>query len=152
MRVLRCRRKHASRHALPKRPRIDPPAGTTAGYRPLDAVRGKDPSKHYVWVNPNDPITGLPMYESMGYVPEHYSKDGPRPVVGTYKEGQPITCMGGPVLMSAPIEQFEEAQQAAWGHADMIAKRIKDPTRDKDFNGYRGDETYSLHASVQEER
>lgn len=134
------------------RKRIDPPASSTAGYRPLDAVRGKDPTRHYVWANPNDGITGQALYESMGYTVEEARKDGPRPVVGLYKEGQPVTCMGGPVLMSAPIEQFEEAQQACWNTADMIAKRIKRPDKDKEFDGYRGDETYSLHASVEQDR
>ena len=137
---------------MPARKRIDPPASQTAGYRSLDAVRGKDPSRHYVWVNPNDSIGGLPLYESMGYEPEMYRKDGPRPVVGTYKEGAAVTCMGGPVLMSAPIEQFEEAQQACWSTADMIAKRIKRPDKDKDFDGFRGDDSYSLHASVEQDR
>lgn len=139
---------------MPARKRIDPPASSTVGYRALDKIRGADKDRHYVWVNPNDSITGTAMYESMGYEPEMYRKDGPRPVVGTYKEGMPVTCMGGPVLMSAPIEQFQEAQAAAWGTADMIAKRIKQPTKDREVfpDGGRGDETYSVHASVEQDR
>jgi hypothetical protein len=134
------------------RKRIDPPAKLTTGYRALDAVRGNDGTKELVWVNPNDSITGQPLYESMGFEVEYYRQDGPRPVVGIYKEGAPITCMGGPVLMSRPIEHFHEAQQACWNTADMIAKRIKRPDKDREFDGYRGDDTYSLHASVEQDR
>lgn len=104
----------------------------------------------YVWANPNDQMTGQALYESMGYQVVEYSADGPKPLVGSVRDGQPITMMGGPVLMSAPLSVRKDIEADTAQKADTIARRIR-PGNDGGLDGFRGGQNYKVRASVSEE-
>jgi hypothetical protein len=73
---------------------------------PWNSIKGADPERHYVWVNPNSEM-GLEYYEHLGYDVEEKRVGGPSVAGGrTTQDGQPIT-MRGHVLMSCDAETRE---------------------------------------------
>jgi len=106
------------------RKRIDPKSRPADGRRNYDGVINADPSRKYVWVNPNDEATGVSAYEGMGYVLERKREGGPRAAVGkAVAEGEVVTSMGQ-YLMSCPLEDFEAETAAGQLRADALDRRI----------------------------
>lgn len=121
--------------------RIDPPVRSADGSRPFDAIRNADPTRHYVFVNPNDEMTGVSVYESMGYEVVKKTADGPSAVIGkTASDGEVVTVLGQ-VLMSCPREirdehvRYSDQMTATYENriskhgADEIGRRHGEPGR-----------------------
>lgn len=104
---------------MPARKRHDPTSRPADGRRSSDRLIGADPTRHYVYANPNDVETGVECYQALGYEIERYRKDGPRPAVGkTLSEGSQVTSKGQ-VLMSCPIEAKQERDEFGDGNGGM---------------------------------
>ena len=117
------------------RKRNDPRSTAADGFRDYGKLLRRDPNRHYVLVNPNDPIAGVGTYEAEGYGIEPVVEGGVRPVVGNSKDG--AWHVMGQVLMSCPIEDFEEKTARGQGFSDAIdARMIKQGNIEKD--GFRG--------------
>ncbi len=71
----------------------------------------KDPTKHYVFVNPADQDS-FGYYEAMGYVPEEASETGVRLAAsaGQQRKGEKITYQGQ-ILMSVALERRQEIEK-----------------------------------------
>lgn len=93
-------------------PRRDPVARPLVHMDRAGDVDGKDPTKEYVWANPNikDGAPGSPeWYEELGYEP--VSSGGREKLRGKRKDGSSQLKLGGCVLMSvdrAIKQQIEE--------------------------------------------
>lgn len=104
--------------------RIDPVSTHADGFRPFDALINPDPERHYVIANPNDELSGVSFYESLGYQVERKSKDGVRLAVGkTVAEGDVLTVLGG-YLMSCPKQLKAERDGRSQELASVLENRI----------------------------
>lgn len=117
------------------RPRKDPKSTAADGFRDHGRLLRRDPHRHYVFVNPNDELAGVSAYEAAGYSVESVTDDGVRPVVGNGKDG--VWHVLGQVLMSCPIEDFEERVADGQKISDAFdARMLKQGNIEKD--GFRG--------------
>jgi len=106
------------------RKRKDPTSRSADGYRAYDQIEDLDPTRDYKLVNPNDELSGVEVYEAMGYEIETRRPGGPRPKIGkTVTDGQAITVLGQ-VLMSRPIEVAQAEYEAGQKRADALDRRI----------------------------
>lgn len=114
------------------RTRHDPPSRPADGYLPLDQITGQDPSRHYVFANPNDEETGLQSYLARGYVVETHRPDGPRSrVSGQVAEGAEIRSRGQ-VLVSRPWDEVNADNAPRLEHVNYQERRLlKDGGVDK---------------------
>lgn len=121
---------------MPARKRIDPTSRPADGRRPADRISGADPTRHYVFANPNDEETGVAAYEAMGYEVEKVRAGGPRSAVGkTVTEGGNVTSKGQ-ILMSCPMEDKEARDADGQAIATGWEKRIlRDGNVDDGFRG-----------------
>lgn len=96
--------------------RIDPPFRQVEG-RMITDLSNKDPKRHYVLANPNDPYCGVDEMAARGYLVETIRKGGPYyPGIQASKEGSAVTRLGQ-VLMSCPIELY----QSEWNRSQQVA-------------------------------
>jgi hypothetical protein len=117
------------------RKRVDPMFRPPSGVQPWERLTNLDPDRHYVWVNPNEPSTGAEYYAGLGYEPEKYRKDGPKPrVAHMFSEGSTITCQGL-VLMSCPMEHRLQMDADGQARVDAYEARI---VRPGGIDGFRG--------------
>jgi len=106
------------------RKRVDPKSTAADGRRNYEGVKNADPTREYIWANPNDEMTGVPSYEGRGFEIELRRPDGPVAAIGkTPGEGQPIMSLGQ-VLMSRPREEADIEHQAGQLLADALDRRI----------------------------
>lgn len=103
-----------------------PPSGSVSS---LFALRGADPSKHYVWANTLDEVRGLPFYEQIGYEPVCWSDDGATPNGKRGQSGTPIVRMGHTLVAIDKAARDEIEQHGIDGDgglalADEIQRRI----------------------------
>lgn len=91
---------------MPRRKRIDPVDAPIDGDYTKDVVFGKDKSKHYAWIHPDD----LPAARARGMVKTERLADGPRGAADVYDEGD--IRVGDLVLMEQPKERYEARQKA----------------------------------------
>lgn len=110
--------------------RIDPKLRRTRG--PSLEVMNRDPNRHYVLANMNDPICGQGFYEGIGYIVETLRPDGPKlRGMRTCQPGEPITAQGN-VLMSVELEVREDIERfgingdGGMEAAEMIENKIID--------------------------
>lgn len=107
------------------RRRHDPAVRPADGRTSYDKVGGKDPSRHYVLTNPNDPETGTDYYVSeLGYEVEKVRPSGP--VTGSSRraaDGAPVTS-GGMVLVSCSKEEYDARVEEGQTMASQIERRI----------------------------
>lgn len=144
-------------------PRKDPRRRHTDGVNPWNYLKGRDPERHYVWVNKNSPSPeyGPEGYEARGYVIEFRRPDGPQVLGGkTVREGEPLE-MRGHVLMSLPnaehaeIQQFGEDGNSGQEDADRIEDIIInkrggfDPLRGVGVRGRSGMPFVSVENEIQ---
>ena len=109
------------------RRRQDPVSSPASGMRAWEVVYQRDPDRHYVWADPNEPMTGVQNYLALGYEVETYRKDGPQPAVTrTLKDGGEITVKGMN-LMSCPLEHLRTSYDEGQARADTTEKRIIKP-------------------------
>lgn len=121
------------------RKRHDPPSTPADGRRPWLEVENKSEERAYCWVNPNDEMTGRPMYEAMGWETEMQRADGPRTRMRSKSEGGEIG-QGGMVLMSRPLSEHLEDWRSGQAKVDVFEQRIfktgnyDDPMRGQGFS------------------
>lgn len=122
--------------------RKDPPARAVDRSLQQGAIKGGDPSKHYVWAYKVG-LGGVGYYENIGYDVEIKRPGGPfcvsmRKSVG---DGQPIEWQDN-VLMSIDKEELAEQEAAAQLEVDALERRILSPGGVVDglrgINGTRG--------------
>lgn len=121
------------------RKRHDPTSRPADGRRAADVLRNADPTRHYVFANPNDLECGVQSYlddEEMEYRVETATADGVRPSVGrTVSEGGQVTSKGQ-VLLSCPLVNKVERDQRMGATADAMERRIlRDGHVDDAFRG-----------------
>lgn len=113
---------------MPARKRHDPPQKDTpidGGEITDDMTAGKDPDRHYVYVNPvalagHDAIAD---YENRGYVQEEYRADGPRPM-NSRRGASGVITSAGQVLMSCPLSEYERRAKRGQMLASEFDKRV----------------------------
>lgn len=106
------------------RKRVDPKSRPADGLVPYDQFDNLDPDREYVVANPNDELTGVPVYEAKGWEIELKRPGGPKSRVGrTTAEGQAVTVLGG-VLMSRTKEDGEVEFRAGQSRADGWDRRM----------------------------
>jgi len=106
------------------RKRKDPTSHSADGYRAYDQIDGMDETREYKLVNPNDELSGVEVYEAMGYTIETRRPGGPKPRVGkTVGDGQAITVLGQ-YLMSRPKSEAVAEYEAGQKRADALDRRI----------------------------
>ncbi len=108
--------------------RSDPDPRPVEGATNRVALRGQDPSLHYVWVSTvNDPTMNPGSYRSNGYRFSQYDPDGAQPFLGhneDIKQGDRIEAFGM-VLMEIEAEKKAELDRAGQAWADRIVDTIK---------------------------
>lgn len=98
------------------RKRIDPVDAPIDGDYTKDVVVGKDPSKHYAWIHPED----LGTARGRGMVKTERQADGPKGFADIYTEGD--IRVGDLVLMEMPKERHDAIEaQAIRSHATRQA-------------------------------
>ncbi len=107
------------------RKRHDPAVRSADGRTNYDRVGGKDPSRHYVLTNPNDPEMGTDHYvQDLGYEVETKRSGGPTVSASRrLVDGAPLN-QGGLVLVSCPIEEFNARFEEGQERASMLERRI----------------------------
>lgn len=85
---------------------------------------GKDPSKHYVFVDPNlkDWYTH---YVAMGYTPERKTQDGPNLVAGSTSKDGEIFEAHGCVLMSIDKKRKQEMDEEGLAYARARMNEVR---------------------------
>ena len=78
----------------------------------LGMLLNADPSRKYVWANPND-MSGVPQYEAEGFRIELYVKGGVRPQITSRKieVGGSMYCYDQ-VLMSCDMEAWQDREKS----------------------------------------
>lgn len=130
---------------MARRKRIDPPSTAADGYRALDKLAGTDPTRFYVYANPNDSECGVPFYLAKpGAQLERKRQDGPRQIAGDgISEGEVITRLGMQ-LVSYPMSEKREEQRTVETLANAFDKRVlkdgnvEDPMRGRHAWGRNG--------------
>ena len=108
---------------MPKAPRIDPVSRPTDGATP-DTLRNKDPERHYVLANPNDPHYGVDYMAALGYELEYKRPGGPAfPGLNASADGTSITRLGQ-VLMSCPMEEYLRRYNDGQAKVDSLSLNI----------------------------
>lgn len=139
---------------MPARKRHDPaqrPTPIDGGEITDDMTAGKDPDRHYVYVNPV-PLQGqgdqVAFYENRGYVQEEYRADGPRPLSVSKRQiqdGKPITSVGL-VLMSCPRSEYDAGMGRRLEHCRQMDRRMLRQGGLDD--GFRGGNGFSVTAAA----
>jgi hypothetical protein len=101
---------------MPRRKRIDPVDAPIDGDYRLDHVDGKDPSKHYAYIHPDD----LGTARSRGMVKTERVEGGPSSPGDIHTEGD--IRVGDLVLMEMPKERHDAIQRRSErAHAERQA-------------------------------
>ena len=108
--------------------RRDPPPRRIDRQASWGAIKGGDPTKHYVWVYKASQHGGIGYYENMGYEVEVVREGGPTCIAQrkARSEGQPVEFMDN-VLMSIDKALLEEDYQAGQAEVDEMERRIIAP-------------------------
>lgn len=121
---------------MARRPRLDPPSRAADGFRELDIVDRRDPTRAYVFTNPNDLECGTQFYLSIpGAQIELKRPDGPRLRGGDgVAEGGAITRMGQilvsyPLAYKAAVDAETKAAADAFDARTIETGNINDPLR-----------------------
>lgn len=90
-------------------PRFDPDDAPIDGDFQKDHVSGKDPSKTYALVHPDD----MPRMRGRGYIPTVRAEGAPHPVFDAGSEGDPGYMVDNLMLMEIPRSRAERIQREA---------------------------------------
>jgi hypothetical protein len=142
---------------MPARKRHDPPQTKTpvdGGEITADMTSGKDPDRHYVYVNPVAlaGVDQVGMYEGMGFEIEKYRPGGPRPLSVSsrlVKDGADITS-SGQVLMSCPKSEHDRRKAAGEAMAQAYDKRML--SKGELDDGFRGGNGFRVRAHAGSDR
>lgn len=112
--------------------RKDPPTRAPDGSQPWGKLRNPDPEKHYVCVDPNNPLHGVEYYEHLGYTQTLKTEGGPRFVLRGKGDGDSVISQMGSILMEIPLGDTEDPQEGTkafldypgQAEADAIERRI----------------------------
>jgi hypothetical protein len=119
------------------RKRIDPVS------RPVDRpshefVLNRDPKRHYVWVSATAEMFGVNEYTSLGYDIELTRPGGPRGATGkAVSEGQPVPGFHGTVLMSCPVEDWQDRHDRGQAQVTQVEQKILKPGGVDGLRGFR---------------
>lgn len=122
------------------RKRHDPQSRPADGRNEFDEIENKDPDRHYVLTDPNDPRTGTRSYLRRGYVVEHERVDGPRVAGGrtTVTDGSEIRS-GDLVLVSRPmVEHQKECDRLSRVSREIEKRILKDENVEDGLRGRSG--------------
>lgn len=106
------------------RKRIDPKStAPDGGAANPERLLKRDPSRYYVWVNPNDDDTGCQSYLADGFRMEEKVEGGVIAPRGSTKDDN-VWTLKGQKLMSCPLEERQDRDSAGQAVSDSVDRRI----------------------------